>query len=667
MKKRRMKELFTLVLTLAIIFGGANMPQVKAATFSVTKDGIAFTLDDSTNTATVTSYDGSQGFEIDIPPTVMDGLTSYSVTAIGYAAFEDTGLIRVSIPEGVTTIEDYAFFNNQLISVTVPEGVTTIGEWAFSRNQLTSVTIPEGVMTIGYAAFFNNQLTSVTIPEGVTTIEGGAFSQNQLTSVTIPEGVTTIENVAFSYNQLISVTIPEGVTTIDFGAFAVNPLETIFIPNFAKMEAMKTILTENDGLFGVTSGAVKMYALDHVSGDYSSGTASSYTLNEGNSLLLAVGEITNPQVAKYDTQSGGWIDPDPISLPVDPSTVTIEWYQKVDGQPDTLVETGESFNLWDVNVNDIGAYYAKINDTLQLSDIALEVIPSTLPELGPITLQGTPITAHEEVIFDNKLSEYQLHYGAEKNTYGIGYQTTLPLSEMFNALENAFLEYRMGYGVGSFDIKTTLDHRLTVDAQELTKEKMQALFLSKNTDDVNALFEIGDVTYDEGTKTITTQISIKGEIDQGRLDQIKNQAGKLPSTMEIGTPKGAIALPQNDFTAEAPNHLIKTKDTKIEGKITIKVIPTRMPKETRGVERDDVATLSIGGSAPENTVIMKKGTTPVNPTNPTNPGAGTTTPSKGSKANPKTGLTQEMMIPIFFLMTLGAGSMLYIRKRKFTK
>ncbi|MDR0320076.1 MAG: leucine-rich repeat domain-containing protein [Treponema sp.] len=73
------------------------------------------------------------------------------VTSIGGGAFQWKSLIKVTIPNSVTTIEYMAFSDNQLTSVTIPNSVTTIGDYAFAENQLISVTIGANVDVAWYA------------------------------------------------------------------------------------------------------------------------------------------------------------------------------------------------------------------------------------------------------------------------------------------------------------------------------------------------------------------------------------------------------------------------------------------------------------------------------------------------------------------------------------
>ena len=179
-------------------------------------------------------YTGS----VTIPESVTNGGKTYSVTSIGYDAFEDcTGLTSVTIPNSVTTIRDGAFSGcSSLTSVTIGNSVTTIREGTFSGcSSLTSVTIGNSVTTIGDYAFSGcSGLTSVTIPNSVTSIGDEAFSYcTGLTSITIPNSVTSIGGEAFRYcTGLKSVTIGNGVTTIRDGAFnACTGLTSVTIGN----------------------------------------------------------------------------------------------------------------------------------------------------------------------------------------------------------------------------------------------------------------------------------------------------------------------------------------------------------------------------------------------------------------------------------------------------
>ncbi len=166
-----------------------------------------------------TDYNTAGGPIVSIPPTVNQGQNIYTVAAIGAEAFSNNQLTSVTIPNGVTSIQQQAFENNQLTSVTIPNSVTSIGLSAFNSNQLTSVTIPNSVTSIKDYVFAGNQLTEVTIPGNVTSIGGWAFAVNPnlVTVIVEPSNPPTLHEDAFQdlinnidFRHQIDVIVPKG-------------------------------------------------------------------------------------------------------------------------------------------------------------------------------------------------------------------------------------------------------------------------------------------------------------------------------------------------------------------------------------------------------------------------------------------------------------------------
>lgn len=147
-----------------------------------------------------------------------------SLTSIGSSTFEScTSLILVKVPEGVTNIGKRAFYEcTSLANVTLPESLTKIDDQAFYNCRMSAVNISENVAFIGDSAFSGcRNLTAVTLPEGLTEIGNYAFSScGSLASVDLPKNLTVISNGAFSYCGLTSVKIPDGVTAIGDSAFS---------------------------------------------------------------------------------------------------------------------------------------------------------------------------------------------------------------------------------------------------------------------------------------------------------------------------------------------------------------------------------------------------------------------------------------------------------------
>lgn len=207
---------------------------------------------DQNSKVTITGFSGTASGTLVIPTKIQD----MPVTTIGAWSFVDaTGITGVSVPEGVTTIEDEAFCNCPITSVTLPDSLTTIGYNAFGGTNLTSINIPKNVTSIDVNPVSGcTGLTSITVDSAntkykasgnclietgsktliagcknstiptdgsVTTIGGEAFTyQSGLKSITIPNSVTTIGNGAFESTGLTSLTIPGTVKTIENNAFS---------------------------------------------------------------------------------------------------------------------------------------------------------------------------------------------------------------------------------------------------------------------------------------------------------------------------------------------------------------------------------------------------------------------------------------------------------------
>lgn len=113
----------------------------------------------------------------------------------------------------------------------VSQGIVTeteVSKTAFSEysatpdNPIVKVVIPEGVTTIGQEAFYGcKSLEYVEIPSSVRTICTKAFSGCiSMKDVVIPEGVSTVEDYAFSDCVLLEkLTIPSTISSLGVNVF----------------------------------------------------------------------------------------------------------------------------------------------------------------------------------------------------------------------------------------------------------------------------------------------------------------------------------------------------------------------------------------------------------------------------------------------------------------
>ncbi len=159
------------------------------------------------------------------------------VTNIARTAFYNCKkLTLVSIPDGVTEIEDYTFYGSHLEYVDIPDGVTVIGEYAFHSTSLKYVTISKSVFGIGTGAFEScNNLIDIDVDANnlrYCSVDGVLFNIDMThliqypvsrtdTEYTIPDGVTYIDSRAFhSADHLENVIFPDGIIVIGAEAFA---------------------------------------------------------------------------------------------------------------------------------------------------------------------------------------------------------------------------------------------------------------------------------------------------------------------------------------------------------------------------------------------------------------------------------------------------------------
>lgn len=175
----------------------------------------AFTPD---NTAVIVNNYKCKGTAADV--TIPSCYKGKPVTAINNAAFPNSAVTSVTIPDSITSIPDAAFVNcSKLTNISIPNSVTYIGYSAFnSCTSLKSITLPSSLSTISEALFFGcSQLTTIHIPDSVSSIRPYAFYNcGNLETIRIPVSVTLIEDDAFAgCPSSMTVTYPGSKTQWD--------------------------------------------------------------------------------------------------------------------------------------------------------------------------------------------------------------------------------------------------------------------------------------------------------------------------------------------------------------------------------------------------------------------------------------------------------------------
>lgn len=232
---------------------------ITGATFTITATAPSrdFTFD--ATTGTIKKYNGNDAV-VNIPSEI----NGTPVTTIGNAAFRDSSVTSVTIPDSVTEIGANAF-----AGCTNLTSVTYGGDWSKLTIQSGNPAVEDAVNaqlfdfkfilnnTAVIVIRYNGTAADVTIPsrykgKPVTAIDHAAFQDSAVTSVTIPDSVTAIPDDAFSYcSNLTNISIPNSVTFIGFSAFnSCTSLKSITLPSslstiqsyaFYNCENLKTI------------------------------------------------------------------------------------------------------------------------------------------------------------------------------------------------------------------------------------------------------------------------------------------------------------------------------------------------------------------------------------------------------------------------------------------
>ena len=138
--------------------------------------------------------------------------------------------------DGTITLNEYLGKEKEVIVPAEYDGykVFTIGENAFNGTGVTKVTVEEGITTLGEYALANcSTLEEIYLPRTLTTIELGAFlASPKVEEIIIPRSVTTIEPGIVQYcTNLRRLIIFKETTTLGSSMFYNTPNATIYCEN----------------------------------------------------------------------------------------------------------------------------------------------------------------------------------------------------------------------------------------------------------------------------------------------------------------------------------------------------------------------------------------------------------------------------------------------------
>ena len=196
---------------------------------------LVYTVIQGTNVSIKVNWINGGNINFEIPGTVQNGNTTYTVTEIAENGFQNkSNIISVTIPETITKIGNNAFQSSGITSVTIPNSVTVIGASAFQNcNSLSEVNVGSGVTSIGNYAFANSNIEEIHFEESDDTVAMGThvfYACNKLDYVVLPKMDSIPASFFENCSELDEIIVPAGVTSIGASAFAqTHDCEIIFL------------------------------------------------------------------------------------------------------------------------------------------------------------------------------------------------------------------------------------------------------------------------------------------------------------------------------------------------------------------------------------------------------------------------------------------------------
>ena len=224
--------LFVTVIMLMLFAVSASAERYWYGIYPLTEDNFAYEI--INEEAIIRGYAGSDS-KVIIPAEIK----GYPVTTIGAGAFQNrTGIVEVSIPNSVTTIEDAAFyFCEDLKIINISENINNMGFTVFQgtawyNNYKAGDLIYIGNVLYEFKIIFNakyEEPLELIIRDGTKCIAGDALRYlTKTTTISIPDSVEFIGQSAFNeIESLKTINMGKGVKTISKYAFVNNNIVTV--------------------------------------------------------------------------------------------------------------------------------------------------------------------------------------------------------------------------------------------------------------------------------------------------------------------------------------------------------------------------------------------------------------------------------------------------------
>lgn len=188
--------------------------QVEAYEISSTNEDFSNWVTDGKGV--ITAYNGSLT-EVVIPSKI----GNETITTVGKSGniFGDnkSNITKVVISKGITTINGSTFSGcNNLVKVIIPNTVTSIGYFAFDSTNILSIIIPDGVTKLDSMVLsYCSKLMEIKLPKNLTELSGNNFINSGFYELKIPNKVENMGPcVIWNCPNVEEVYIPASVETM---------------------------------------------------------------------------------------------------------------------------------------------------------------------------------------------------------------------------------------------------------------------------------------------------------------------------------------------------------------------------------------------------------------------------------------------------------------------
>ena len=177
-------------------------------------DGDAIVFNDSLKKIGNAAFKEFNGDELDLPSTV---------ESIGKEAFYHYDSVNpLVLPSSLTAIGEKAFFSygaSSGVTLTIPNGVTIIEDETFNNFHGSTLNLPVNLRAIGNSSFMNYNGESLTFPSTLKSLGDYAFASYNNDDLQFPDGLSYIGDYAFrnytgGYGTQQNLVIPSSVKHI---------------------------------------------------------------------------------------------------------------------------------------------------------------------------------------------------------------------------------------------------------------------------------------------------------------------------------------------------------------------------------------------------------------------------------------------------------------------